>query len=482
MYSHPKINQLILELKKEKTSFFQRSNIDRKLKVLNEISKIGTAEDIRDLLPFVVHENRFFREKTVDTIEILLNKIKSKNDTYHQLRYCSISLKDLDTYQSFYNTKHLTPLLIIASMNKNGFIREQAIKRFNKYQNPKAIQYILFRLGDWVKPVRETAKITLDCFLTLEYFEEFIDQLSIIKWLLKVKRTNLEIEHKKVLDFLTVDHLDCFLKIFPKQKEKNRLILAKHILKREKVEYKVIQVFIKDKNFLIRKLVAENIEKFYTKELKETLFKDKTDRVRLHTLYPLLKMNKITTNEWRSFLIDKSFWIRDLARFELRHENIDFIAFYKKQIAQEAYLNIAILGLGEVEKTTDVESLKEYLHHKNKLVRQSAAISILKMDEYAIDDYLIQKLNSDDECLKKIAINHLSKHPDNETLDKIRAIYDKSKPVNKISILKLFSKISSNRIYPDLLKGLEEENEGVREIASKYLMHWNRQNSNRVFD
>ena len=65
---------------------------------------------------------------------------------------------------TFYNTKHLTPLLIIASMNKNGFIREQAIKRFNKYQNPKAIQYVLFRLGDWVKPVRETAKITLDSF------------------------------------------------------------------------------------------------------------------------------------------------------------------------------------------------------------------------------------------------------------------------------------------------------------------------------
>ena len=431
--------ELILELKKENAFFFQKLNLNRKFEILDRINEIGTRADIIHLIPLAEHKNKRLREKTVKTIEVLFNKIKTKNDIYNSLRYCHILFKNLDTYQGIYKKKHLTPLLIIASMNKNGFVRERAIKGFNKHQNPKVIRYLLFRLGDWVEQVRKTAKTTLDDFLKLEYFEEFIEQLSTIEWLLKVNRVNLEVEYKKVLDFLTIDNLDYLLQVFPKQKEKNRFLLARYILKEENIESQIIQVLLKDKNFLVRKLVAKNIEKLYTKDLKEALLKDKHNKVRLYTLYSLLKLNKLTSEEWKPFLLDKSFWIRDLARFELRTENIDFVLFYKEYIAQNEFLNIAILGLGEVETTKEVEHLKEYLYHKNESVRQSAAISIIKMDEYAIDDYLIQKLSSDDKPVKKIAINHLSLHPDNEMLDKIRAIYDEAKPITKISILQLLT-------------------------------------------
>jgi len=471
-----------LELKKERTSFFQRSNIDRKFEILDRIVKIGRSADISDLVPLAEHKHKMLREKTVETIEVLLQKMKTKNHTYNSLRYCNITSKNLDTYQNIYKKKHLTQLLIIASMNKSGYVREKAIRKFNRYRNPEVIPYLLFRLGDWVKQVRETAKTALDDFLNIEYFDEFIEQLSTIEWLLKVKRVNLEIEHKKILDFLTIENIDHLLQVFPKQQEKNRLILTKYILKREKVDTRIIQTLLKDKNFLIRKLVADNLEKLYSHDLKEALLKDKNNKVRLNTLYNLIKLNKITTEEWKPFLIDKSFWVRDLARFELKGENIDFIAFYRKHIEQESFLNIAILGLGEVEQTKDIAFLQQYLYHENDFVRQSAAMSILKMEEYAIDNYLIQKLASDDNRVKKIAIKHFSKYPDNETLDKIRNIYDQGNSNAKISVLKLFSKIRSNRVYPDLLKGVEEENFDVKEIASKYLNSWNRNSSYKVFD
>lgn len=474
--------QLISELKKAPTSFFwKKENLSQKIKILDRISDIGTAENIVHLVSLTQHKNKRLREKTVETIAILLKKTTRRSRIYSSLRYCDILAKDLDIYQKIYKEKHLIPLFIIASMNRNGFVRARAIQAFGKYPNPQLIKYLLFRLADWVGQNRTSARITLDQFLRREYFEVLLEQLPIVEWLLKVKRVNLRSGYEKVLNFLTVENVDYLCSVFPKQKEKHRLILARYILKGENIDARIIPILLKDKNFSIRRLIAENLSKIDVPALKEHLLNDKHNKVRLHALYSLLKMNKITKEEWISFLVDKSFWIRDLARFELKNENIDFALFYKKQIEEENNLPITILGLGEIEKIKEVAFLKKYLYHKNGLVRQSAAISIIKMDEYGIDDYLIEKLNSNDAQVKKIAINHLSRHPDNETLTQIRATYDKAEPINKIPILKLFSRVSGKRVYPDLLKGTQETDETVKEFAAKYLMYWKR-NSYTIFE
>src|ERR1019366_1318107 len=137
--------------------FFQKDNIDQKLKCLETFKNKGTPSDISFLVEFLKDSNSNIRAKSAETIIHLYQQLKSQNELYESLKYIKIDIADINHYKMFFVPDTYLQLLGIASLNQNGYTREKAIKKLADSKNPNAIKFILLRLGDWVTAVRETA-------------------------------------------------------------------------------------------------------------------------------------------------------------------------------------------------------------------------------------------------------------------------------------------------------------------------------------
>ena len=76
---------------------------------------------------------------------------------YHSLRYVDLTDRDLSHFEKFDNEIR-NSLFCVASMNKNGFIREKAIRYILEKPSKTTFSFILFRLSDWVPSIREVTK------------------------------------------------------------------------------------------------------------------------------------------------------------------------------------------------------------------------------------------------------------------------------------------------------------------------------------
>ena len=65
-----------------------------------------------------------------------------------------------------------------ASLDANGFVREDAVKRLAKVATGEELPYLLLRLNDWVPQVRDAAREAVLARITPEYAPHFVTYLA----------------------------------------------------------------------------------------------------------------------------------------------------------------------------------------------------------------------------------------------------------------------------------------------------------------
>src|SRR5882757_1056967 len=182
------INQCIQTLNERPKWFFQKENIAEKMQCFDTIQKVGTPTTIYSLISFLKSDNSLIQEKSAETILHLFAKLKSQNDYADSLKHLSIDKSDLDLYRVDFDEKTYLQLLGIASLNSSGYVREKAVKEIGRLKNTNGLKFILFRLSDWVLPVRKAATEAINSFLDTAYIDQLLKELSTIDSLLNVKR------------------------------------------------------------------------------------------------------------------------------------------------------------------------------------------------------------------------------------------------------------------------------------------------------
>lgn len=453
-----------------KTWFFSKDNTEEKINALTKIANDGYPSIISNLTDFLKNDNKEIRETTSKTITHLFKKIESKKGYYDTLKHCGISKSDIDFYETNFPKEQFVELLAISSLNGSGYVREKAVKKLSQVDSSRAIQFLIYRLADWVLPVRQAALKGIDNYKTTDYIDSLIENLPIFEWLQKVERTDLGGIYQDIVEFIASTNRAYVIGNFKKYPDKLRILLARHISSSLSDNPQELKLFLTDKHFLIRNLSIQHFDKLGQSEI-EQLLNDKSANVRLQTLYCLKDQNGFETTA-KKFLADNSATIRHFARFTLKQSINDFSKFYNDNLQESKQIVGSLSGLAETEGKQYSETVKSYLKDKKIRVKKTAFLALCKLDEESAYDFAFANLDSQYLGLRNVIIDFLSHIPRQEVLTKAKSIYETGNYDLKKSMLKLFNKVGGWTAIPDLMIGTIDENENIRQLAFGYLQIW----------
>lgn len=465
-------------LSEKKGWLIRRNNVNERLDALAKISEIGDEKNIWRLLPYLKDKNREIQIATCETISKLFGKIKGQSSYYSSLRHCHISLFDIDFFQSTFTGRCYVDLLLIASLNSSGYIRERAVAKLSTSNCERAIQFITYRLGDWVPQVRRAAFVAIEKFKRTEHIDALINNLSNFEWLKKVERVDLVDEYRSIVQYIVVENGEYVRARFNTFPEKIRLLLARHLADSSVSTGDNSRLFLKDANFLIRLLATHHFE-YLSKEDVEALLNDKSSRVRLQTLYKLQKQNGFV-DLLKSYLADTSARIRQFARYALKNEISDFARIYNDNLEHRRDVIGSLSGLAEVGGKQFFETVESFLHADKIKTRKAAFLALTKLNEQRAYEFAVSNLDNEFSGIRNVASRFLEKRVTPEVLERARSIYESGQFDLKKQMLNLFSRIGGWAVIPDIILGTVDENENIRAQSLTYLTFW-RAKATRLF-
>ena len=473
---HPTLNKMdiwnyieILSNKKQ-SWLFPKDNLEKRLIALTKILENGYPTTIHSLIPYLKDKNKEIQNATCNTMIGLFAKIETKKGYYDTLKHCDISKSDIDLYENTFTQEQFVRLLSIASLNNSGYIREKAVKKLSVSNNEKAIQFIIYRLADWVQVVGQSALQGIENFKKPQFINAFVDNLSIFEWLQKVERTDLSSVYNGIINFILTENKDYVFKNFPAFSDKTRLLLARHISSSPNTSPSEITLLLNDKHFLIRNFALAHFDKLSQEEINN-LLKDKSARVRIQVLYKL-KSQSGFIQLILSFLIDKSASVREFARFTLKNEIADFATIYNDNLKKNKEIFASLCGLAETNGEQFSESVEPFLQDRKIKIKKTAFLALTKLNEQKAYDFAITNLDSEIIGIRNVAIEFLQKKLNTEVLEKAREIYKNGKFDLKKAMLKMFNNIGGWTTVADFIIGTIDENENIRNLSLGYLQMW----------
>ncbi len=445
-------------------------------KTENQADKV--VEDILRLFYLTLDSDYHIALKAAKSINESFNQLarydyKLLNDT---IKWLSINKSDIQEFDRL-PKEEKAALLCFASLNSNGYVREAALEKLGQIKDQRILPFMLFRLADWVLPIREMAKKMLE--QNIEYANPiyFIENYKLIDRLLKIKRTNLSDVYNKILTFITLNPLDSD-KIFILP-EGERYFYYRAFFISKNLDSKIITSILNDKYYLIRQLLIRNIIK--VKDEEEVLLKllfDKSQTIRQNAIKLISSQNLMDFEPVLQVLIfDKNAFVRHESR---RLLNIisqrNFESLYLEKIRERVYLFGSILGLSETGTENNVHVILSFMNSEESNIKSASLLGLYNLDRkisYEIAYDIIEKSNPI--STKKLAGWILSKEGIN--LKRLRKIYDRTDYWGKRIILGLVDKFVGWSAAGDYLKTLTERNEQLTQIAYNYLRKWDRYTS-----
>jgi hypothetical protein len=298
-------------------------------------------------------------------------------------------------------------VLCLLSLHENGYIREVALKQLNAKIDQNTLPYILLRTNDWVENVCNIAKGTIENFFKKsENIECILASLELIEDMKRWRRNELT----KI--FLLVETLlikptsqEVMKEVF--LKSENRFLkraLFKYLLLSNSCEEDLLIQGIKSKDPIIIGVSIRAIKKSIEIIDKRKCFNALKDSKSTKARVAALEIAEFVLDESKfedftlTALCDRALTVRESARDVFSDwEKSDFCRHYHKALSEENSNHLgAILGIGEVGTSKDIEVVNKYLANPNAKIRKATLTTIHKIDGNDSIDLLVDWLCSED--------------------------------------------------------------------------------------
>lgn len=455
---------------------FKKDNAEERIVALAKILEFGYPSTIQHLIPFLKDNNKEFQQNTCQVIIELFKKIETKNTYYETLKHCNISVPDLDLYSQLFSPQQCITLYAIASLNRSGYIREIAIEKLTETNNEKAIPFIIYRLADWVHPVKLTALKSIDYFKKTEFIHALVENLPLFEWLRKVERTDLNSIHSEIINFVVIKNKTYVIEHFKSFPDRARILIAKHLSHTKTIDSNYLNILLNDKNDQVRNNTLSHFDKLTPPEI-DKLLKDKSARVRLQTLYNL-KTHEEFPKIILPFLADNAASIRHFARYTLKNNFPDFAIIYNDNLIKKLNIVGSLSGLAETNGKNYVDSIVPYLDDNKIKIRKLAFLALKQLNNDKAYDFAFKHLDSQHVGIRNTIVDYFSNNATAEVLQKARTAYLNGQVELKKSMLKLFSRVGKWATIADIMIGTIDENENIRELSLGYLQRWRNKAAN----
>lgn len=370
------------------------------------------------------------------------------------------------------NTRHESSLHFyrLASFNRDGYVREHALKCLIQYINPESIPFILLRLNDYVEAVRNRALAVLPQLLKAEYNAALLDNFSLIHNLQNQKHTQTHKAYQQILDFLLQDS-STRLHI-PNVNNRARILIAKTFIKANYDRQYLIEWFLHDPLFVIRQKALP----FYDALPREkflSLLNDPAFAIRKAMLYWL---NDHGTNEeknkyYKEKLLDQSRTVRQLAQFYTKQTGFDLINFYQ-QAFKNGYIEQSILGLLDLNDGSLISEVKPYLENTNTQEQIAAFLYLSHCDGSDLYHWILDHLADDYSRLQKHLLDYLADYINDEVEHKLTTLLSESSlDVTQRRVLRVLIKFRSINALKICLQLTVEGSEPVKSLAKQLIIN-----------
>ncbi|MCT4595430.1 MAG: hypothetical protein N4A57_14355 [Anaeromicrobium sp.] len=353
------------------------------------------------------HLKRIMDNLTIKELLFFAEYFRSKYYGYYidchiQNRYKEVNMHRVDLIDRF--GKEGIYILAILTLHPDGHVREDSLRKLLEFEHGFKIKFVMIRVNDWVKPIRDFAKKELIKYIKDEYIKDIIECILIIERMNNWGRDDfLDIVFK--LEELIINERNYKLLLDMYENSEERLVrrkLFKYLLEINRTIDLIINIGLKSKDIVILRDTIEKIHEVINEDNEELIYKalkkNKNLVCKIAAINILEKMNVPDFHKVLiPFMYNKSYILRHYARYKLKEKGItNFREMYLDEIDKENYnLNGIIFGIKETGNKGDINYILKYLEHEKVNIRKTALSTIYKLNYKEGIEYAIDKLVSD---------------------------------------------------------------------------------------
>ena len=368
-------------------------------------------------------------------------------------------------------------LLGVATLSGNGYTREFAVRFLGGLLHPRAVPFVLLRLGDWVEQVRQVASTSLQELMKIGIANELLEYHRLIERLLGVQRIDLR---------PVVEELQTYLR-----SEDNRpTVLA--ALNQERVPlrlfvYRLLEDELTDA--LASRVVADSapsVRVWFARRLTRTsregcadlvtiLLHDKSSRV------STAMISSLSEQEIRDFhdtFLDLAFSdaqsVREAVRYALRGSSLDFAAESRRRILEvpgEVAPGV-VASLGETGNQSDYSLVEPFLTSKRSRIREAAVEAAARLGQDQAIERILPLLDDASGRVRRAVVRMLAGANVHPVLTSVRSILQCGTVGGQKQGLRLLALQGGWESLLDLLGALQSSFESVREQAWREFVAW----------
>lgn len=454
---------------------FEKSNLEPPNSYRPDFESMSELGQISKIFEYIFNANPEISQDCGKTIHRLLNSqtaFKNKS-LYHSLRYVFLKKKDLHKFYKF-ETGVQNSLFCVASMNSDGYVREEALKFLNKSASENTFPFILFRLSDWVPGIRKIAERGIRHQIQQKKPEYLIRHHKILDWLLKVERSDLQQIHHEIIEFIfSKENIPQITQNIEKYGEGDRYFIIRNLIARNKLDSKFFEKILVDKNYLIRLLAIRNIDLIERPEIIKRLLSDKSQKIRHYAINKIPETQLTQFNKALSkLLFDNSAQIRATARsLFLKITGQNFPKKYRVEVANNPKPG-SIVGLSEVGESSDLDTLIELLTSDSPKHRAASLYAISNLDFPQAKEQAFALLKDSSNTVKKMCSHIITREKSSKDLIILRSMYEEGTHDTKLIVLRIISVYGGWDIAGDFLKGILASDKRINQAAFALLDAW----------
>ncbi len=427
------------------------------------------------------------RKRAAKTLAEALSKMSFKNivDTdfsmrnsyYKGVRIDWRSYKLIDFIDKDMSHHEIEVVTIFSSLNRNGNIREHALRLMMTCEN--SLPFVVLRLNDWAKPVRQQARETFLYRLNKATDKELIDTVLFIEKLKQGKRDNHQELINKFYEVISKPERKGILKlgIIHSDVKIRRVCAGILCTLKNTTESDIIEYLSKEKDPLNRKTVLKkwisqgnDIDSFI-----DIFATDKSPQNRSYILEHLYFSKNPRTEEIAlKMLHDKNLKVIKSASFFVTKLVPDFKPreFYIRHLEENTNPLVAIYGLSVFGVKSDTNLIELYLENKDSIIVKVTLVALIKLDTNKYSYILPDMLTDERVGISRTAMDLIIKHQINE-YEKIYSIFETTNSeIIQQRCFKILLKASKWYRLKYILISLNLDIKNLEEIAQENLKDW----------
>ncbi len=386
-------------------------------------------------------------------------------------------LDEKDLLLSTMTKEEKQAVLVFASFNPNGFLREKAVRLLAHYD--KSLPYILLRKNDWVGQVREAANESFLYRMNNLSDGELLASLPFAEKLNRSVRTTHSNDTRKIYNSLLepANKKDLELGLASKNMYTRRLCVDA-LITIDTPDVKRILAHLRNetvphiKMTMYKKLLT--LDNCPVDSVLEQMLANKYPKIRSYSLLYIFERDKSKASDIAiAYLVDKNSAVRSTARWMLStcNETFDFRRFYSEKLASNTYA--AICGLGETGIKEDTIQIQQFLSNETVSIVRATMRALMFLDSNTYGISIVKMMVDSPIGIIKESFQLLMNYGVNPYAKEIYSIFENTQSTYtryKCAVL-LFRSAKWEAIIC-ILEALSNQDESVSELAQRALTKW----------